>query len=82
MPAPGKIFVPPGGFMGFAQQSIATQALITTRAPARKKRSKRKTTTKKTAKRRRPAAKTGKRLVKGSAEAKARMAKLRKMRKK
>lgn len=82
-------FVPPGGFQGFAQQTPAVQALL--RPPARRKKTKKKTATK-----RRPGvgaggkksqvtksrAKKNGRLIKGSAEAKRRMAQIRKKRKK
>ena len=84
------LFIPPGGFAGFAQQTAATQALLGNgrrngTAPKRR-------TRKKTAKRRPAAAKKraapkrragGRaRLVKGSAAAKRHMANLRKMRRK
>ena len=85
---PREIFIPPGGFLGFGQQTQATQALL------RKKRAKKKRAKKKTAKKRpaRRGARTKKRrattrkkktarLVKGSAAAKRHMAKLRRMRK-
>lgn len=79
-----KPFVPPGGFAGFAQQTPATQALV--RKKATRKKARKKLPRKKTTARRRPAKKrakkTGKRLVKGSAAAKRRMAQLRKMRRK
>lgn len=84
-------FVPPGGYAGFAQQTPAVQTLVSrpstvTRkksgsAPKRrKKRVAKKAPARKRAVRR---ARSGKpaRLVKGSAAAKAHMAKLRKMRK-
>ena len=76
------MFVPPQGFAGFAQTTPATQRLLggRTRRTTKKKRAKKKVTKarprKKTARK-----KTGKRLVKGSAAAKARMKKLRAMRK-
>lgn len=86
---PGIPLVPPGGFAGFAQQTPAVQALL--RPPARRK----KKTKKKTAKRRPGVGAGGKksprttsrakpngRLIKGSAEAKRRMAQIRKKRKK
>ena len=93
---PKTIFVPPGGFAGFAQQTPATQALVSRpaarkrKAPVRKKR--RKTTAKKrtrrparrtsTKPRRRTTRKKPARMVKGSAAAKRHMAKLRRMRRK
>lgn len=91
---PKFIFVPPGGFQGFAEQSIATKALLSSGLkPARRKASTRKKPIrrKKTAvrrkrtpakRRRRPAVLGRKRarLVKGSPAAKRHMAKLRKMR--
>jgi len=88
-----SIFIPPGGFQGFAEQTIATKQLVAgSSKPKRKVR--RKTAKKKPAKRarRRPATpvrsrrkkvtrkKKPARLVKGSAAAKRHMAKLRKMR--
>lgn len=87
------IFIPPGGFAGWAQQTVATQASLS-RSPAtrrRKKTTRKKATRKKTTTRRRRAAPASRRrttrrakparLVKGSAAAKRHMAKLRKMRK-
>lgn len=82
MPAK-KPFIPPGGFAGFASQTVAVQALL--RRPTRKKRvtkkrAKKKVTrraaTRRTGTRRK---KRGGRLVKGSPAAKRRMAALRKM---
>ena len=82
-----KMIVPPGGFMGFSQQTPAVRALL--QGPTRKKRAKKKTTRKKTTKRRASTRtrskrvtkkKTSGRLVKGSAAAKRRMAELRRMR--
>lgn len=86
-------FIPPGGFAGFSQQTMATKALLSPRSAT----GRRKTGTRKkrpTKKRARPArrkatsvrrrrAKAGRpaRLVKGSAAAKRYMAKIRKMRK-
>lgn len=84
-----QIFIPPGGFAGFAQQTAAVQALVRKKTPVRRKR---KATRKKVA-RKRPAArrkarttrrvakKKPARLVKGSAAARRHMAKLRRMRK-
>jgi len=87
------MFIPPGGFQGFAQQTPAVQAMVR-KSPTRKKRRKKKTTRKRATPsslagrtRRKPArrraAARGKpaRLVKGSAAAKRHMAKLRRMRK-
>jgi hypothetical protein len=87
--------IPPNGFIGNFNQTPATQALVSRniggrrKGPARKRR--KKTAKKKRSPARRKAAsprkrvarkKTGKRLVKGSAAAKRRMAQLRKMRRK
>lgn len=76
-------FVPPNGFAGFAQQTPAVQSLYSgrkRRGGVRRKRSSKKKAAgvRRVAKRARSA---GGRLKKGSAAAKARMAKLRKMRK-
>ena len=90
-PGPRKsIIVPPGGFAGLGDNSNAAQALFSgfvggKASPARRK--KRKTTTKKKrsrATRKKASARRAPkgRLKKGSPEAKRRMAKLRKMRKK
>ena len=90
------IFIPPGGFMGFAQQSVATKQLVQSAAgkgagrartkrrspPGPVKRRKRVTTRKKRVVRRRRNGAKPARLVKGSAAAKRHMAKLRRMRKK
>lgn len=89
-----KIFIPPNGFAGHAQQTIATKALVskpkrrprtakrkrvtTSRIGGPVKRRKRPVTRKKRVVRR--AAKPA-RMVKGSVAAKRHMAKLRKMRK-
>ena len=75
------MFVPPQGFAGFAQTTPATQRLLGGRShPATRKKRKKKVT--KTTRRKKTAKKkTGKRLVKGSAAAKARMKKLRALRK-
>lgn len=73
--------VPPGGFAGFAQQTIANQRALGTRVGAgggTRKRRKKKTVAKKRASPRR--AKKGGKLKKGSAAAKAYMAKIRKKR--
>ena len=80
-------FVPPGGFAGFAQQTQAVLAMIskTPRKKAKKKRATKKapTTRARSATKKKPAArKKSGRLVKGSAEAKRRMAEIRKKRKK
>ena len=92
-----KIVIPPGGFLGWGQQTAATQALLAGRAPTRRKR--KKVTRKKRPVRRRRAAPASRRrrapatrrktrrakkpayMVKGSAAAKRHMAKLRRMRK-
>jgi hypothetical protein len=85
-----NVFVPPGGFAGFAAQSPATQAVLrlsgvrAVRSAGRRKKKKRPaaggTTRKRT---RRASTRKGKaRLVKGSAAARAYMSKLRKMRRK
>lgn len=88
-----SMFVPPGGFAGFAQQSPAVQALVR-RSPAKKRRKtvRKKRPVKKRATRRkrrttparprRTARKKPARMVKGSAAAKRHMAKLRRMRRK
>lgn len=83
--AAAKPFIPPGGFVGFGQQTPAVQALISISTPAR--RTKKKKTGKKTARKRstssgRRTKKPKGRLVKGSAAAKRRMAQLRKMKRK
>lgn len=81
------LIVPPGGFAGFAQQTASTQALLgarrsvrnaTARNPRKKKRVAKKRAAPKRARRKAP--RKGARLAKGSAAAKAHMAKLRKMR--
>jgi len=78
------IIVPPGGFAGFAQQTAAAQnsarkAVPGSRAAARVRRKKRAKVANKSRRRNRPAKKA--RLVKGSAAAKAYMAKIRRKRK-
>jgi hypothetical protein len=88
------IFIPPGGFAGFAQQTVAVQSALSRRAkPKRRARTTRKSPVrrKKTVARKRRAAPASRkrarassrpaRLVKGSAAAKRYMAKIRKMRK-
>ena len=91
---PAKTTVPPGGFLGWASQTMAVQALL--RRPATRKRSttrrKKRAAIRGRPARRKPAATRRKvaakksarpaRLVKGSAAAKRHVAKLRKMRKK
>lgn len=89
-----KVLVPPGGFLGWASQSVATQALLarSNRPSTRRKttRRKKRTTKRAPARRRKTTArrKTARRtkrpayMVKGSAAAKRRMAQLRKMRRK
>lgn len=84
--------VPPGGFAGFSQMTPASQSALTksggssgtTRRRKAKKSAapKRRRKAKKAAKVYRKRKNGGKKLRKGSPEAKARMAKLRKMRKK
>lgn len=91
MAAKPIIIVPPGGFQGFAEQTIATQALLGSKA-GRRTRPRRKKAKKKSKRvaRRKPASATKRksprrksgRLKKGSPEARRRMAQLRKMRKK
>jgi len=83
-------FIPPNGFQGAGQQTIAAQMSLSTKKRAKKKRKKRastaaaksrpRTRSATTAAARRPAKKTG-RLKKGSPAAKRRMAQLRKMQK-
>lgn len=87
---PSKTVVPPGGFMGWAQQTPATQALLSRpakkrrRRPAKKRPARRRVAKKRTARRKPSSAsrsrKTG-RLKKGSPAAKRHMAKLRAMQK-
>lgn len=85
-----KFIIPPGGFIGWGSQTVATQALLS--RPAKKPR--RKTTRRKATTRRKKAptrrrvtrkrttrAKKPAYMVKGSPAAKRRMAQLRKMRK-
>ena len=91
------IFIPPGGFIGFGQQTAAVQALLRSKSGGAVVRRKKRTTKKRTRKpaRRKAAPKRARRatrrttrggkparLVKGSAAAKRHMAKLRKMRRK
>lgn len=75
--------VPPGGFAGYAQMTPAGQRMWGTSAGSggRRRRSKKKAKAG-TKRRKKRASKRGGKLKKGSAAAKARMAKLRKMRKK
>ena len=83
------IVVPPGGFVGFGQNTAATQALFggflkgAKGSSRKKRRTKKRRTARKTTARRKPTRRraTKKRLVKGSAAAKRHMAKLRRMRK-
>lgn len=92
-----KFFIPPGGFFGFAQQTVAVKALIqrpkARRKPAGRrtartriggpvKRRKRATVTRKKRRVVRSRAAKPARMVKGSPAAKRHMAKLRRMRKK
>lgn len=80
---PAKLFVPTGGFAGFAQQTPAVQALLKKKRAAKKRPAKKRRVTRAPAKKR-PAKKrvaTKGRLKKGSPAAKRRMAQLRKMRK-
>lgn len=84
MPNVKQPIVPPGGFAGFSQQTQATQALFSAalkKKTVRKKRTRKKAAKKRPAKRKTRRKKAGKRLVKGSAAAKRRMAQLRRMRK-
>lgn len=74
-------FIPPAGFAGLAQQTPAVQALYRGKRRNGKRRTSRKKKAVAAAPRRRKAAR-GNRFTKGSAAAKAHMAKLRKMRKK
>ena len=86
-------FIPPGGFLGASQLSVADQTLLRKKAPRRKKRktssartagapSRRKVTRKKaTRKKAAPKRRTTGRLKKGSPAAKRRMAELRAMQK-
>jgi len=81
-----NIVVPPGGFAGFAQQTAATQAMFQRAGRKGGKRSaakRRKTSKKKAVRRvkRKTPRKSSRRLVKGSAAAKAHMAKIRRKRK-
>lgn len=83
--AAAKPFIPPGGFVGFGQQTPAVQALISISTPARRKKKKtarKKSTTKRSKSTTQRAKKPKGRLVKGSAAAKRRMAQLRKMKRK
>lgn len=82
-----NLVIPPGGFAGFAQQTAATQALFQRagrkggqRSAAKRRKSKTKTKAVRRVKRKTPR-KSAKRLVKGSAAAKAYMAKIRRKRK-
>ena len=82
--------IPPGGFIGFGQQTMATQALLRKKRTTKKRRAKKKparrgarvsATRRKSPAKKRVARKKPARLVKGSRAAKAHMAKLRRMRK-
>lgn len=84
-----SVFVPPGGFAGFAQQTVAVQALLgnatrrkTTRKKAKRKKGSatRRASTTRAASPRRKKKRKGP-LVKGSPEARRRMKQLRAMRK-
>ena len=83
---PTNPFVPPGGFAGFAQQTPAVQAMLakTPRKKTKKKAKKKPAATRarSATKKKAGARKNSGRLVKGSAEAKRRMAEIRKKRKK
>ena len=90
MPTKKPPVVPPGGFVGFAQQTPAVQALLQPKRRTRRKKARRKVAKKRPA-RRAPARTTRARsttarkkkparMVKGSAAAKRHMAKLRRMR--
>lgn len=90
-----RIFIPPNGLQGFAQQSVATQALVRRPAATQKRKAKATTASKpsfparkkrtkrvtRRAARRTTTKKKPQRLVKGSAAAKRYMAKIRRMRK-
>ena len=83
---PGKMVkIPPGGFAGNAAQTIATRTLVNKalgkKTRRKKKRVTKKRTTKKRAARRASTKKKPAHMVKGSAAAKRKMAKLRKMQK-
>lgn len=82
-------YPPPGGFAGFAEQTPANQSLLTRGGHSgngggggRRRRKKKAAAPKRRKKRASSKAKRGGKLKKGSPAAKARMAKLRKMRKK
>lgn len=79
-------YPPPGGFAGFAEQTPANQSLLTRGTGATsngtRRRKKKAAAPKRRKARAKSAGKRGGKLKKGSAAAKARMAKLRKMRKK
>ena len=84
-----KPFIPPGGFQGFSQQTLAVQAMLnkprrTARKTTRRKRAapvkRRKRVPGPVGKRRAPRKKKPARLVKGSVAARRHMAKLRRMR--
>lgn len=80
-------YPPPGGFAGFAEQTPAAQSALTRGTGAmsngtRRRRKKKAAAPKRRKARAKRASKRGGKLKKGSAAAKARMAKLRKMRKK
>lgn len=82
-------YPPPGGFAGFAEQTPANQSLLTRGGHSgnggggtRRRRKKKAAAPKPRKKRAAKSSKRGGKLKKGSPAAKARMAKLRKMRKK
>lgn len=82
-------YPPPGGFAGFAEQTPANQSLLTRgghsgsgNGGTRRRRKKKAAAPKRRKKRASKSTKRGGKLKKGSPAAKARMAKLRKMRKK
>lgn len=81
-------YPPPGGFAGFAEQTPAAQSALTRGTGqgmgggGRRRRKKKAAAPKRRKKRASSKAKRGGKLKKGSAAAKARMAKLRRMRKK
>jgi len=53
---PTTIFVPPGGFQGFAEQTIAVKTLVSTSGKSPRRKKARKTVSRPSSKRRRPRA--------------------------
>ena len=78
--AKADFFIPPGGFAGFAQQTPAVQALLRKKKTKKKRRAKKGIQRVPKTKRSSPKKKIG-RLVKGSPEARRRMAQIRNKRK-